>query len=195
MSSKKIKIAAALAAILVVLSACATATPEVVEKVITKEVEKVITQIVKETVKETIIVEGTPQVVEKEVTKVVTVEKVVTATPEPKSPLANTLVIAEQEHPASFDPMQTDDSTVNRITALAYDALVQYKQGVTEIIPWLAKEWEISDDGLTYTFKLREDVKFHDGSDLTASDVKFTFDRLQEINEGMAYALTSANYD
>ena len=83
MSSKKIKIAAALAAILVVLSACATATPEVIEKVVTKEIEKVVTQIVKETVKETVIVEGTPQVVEKEVTKIVEEVVVVTATPEP----------------------------------------------------------------------------------------------------------------
>ena len=65
------------------LSACGPAPePEVIVE--TVEVEKVVTEVVMETVKETVIVEGTPEVVEKEVTKVVEVEKVVTATPEPE---------------------------------------------------------------------------------------------------------------
>ena len=103
--------------------------------------------------------------------------------------LSNTLIIAENEQPFSFDPMFTDDSTVNRMTVLAYDALVQYKPGTTEIIPWLAKEWEVSEDGLSYTFILNEGVKFHDGTDLTASDVKFTFDPLTSIAQGISYEL------
>ncbi len=44
----------------------------------------------------------------------------------------------------------------------------------------LATEWEVSDDALTYTFKLRDDVKFHDGSDFTAEDVVFTFETVKE---------------
>ncbi len=44
----------------------------------------------------------------------------------------------------------------------------------------LATEWEVSDDALTYTFKLRDDVKFHDGSDFTADDVVFTFETVKE---------------
>ena len=67
----------------VLLSACGpTPEPEVIVE--TVEVEKIVTEVVMETVKETVIVEGTPEVVEKEVTKVVEVEKVVTATPEPE---------------------------------------------------------------------------------------------------------------
>jgi peptide/nickel transport system substrate-binding protein len=46
-----------------------------------------------------------------------------------------------------------------------------------EIVPGLAESWEISEDGLTYTFRLREDVTFHDGTAMDASDVKFTLDR------------------
>ncbi len=46
----------------------------------------------------------------------------------------------------------------------------------TGIIPWLAKEWNVSDDGLTYEFQLEKDVSFHDGKPLTADDVVFTFD-------------------
>jgi peptide/nickel transport system substrate-binding protein len=47
-------------------------------------------------------------------------------------------------------------------------------------IPWLAKDWEISDDGLTYTLTLRDDVKWHDGEKFTANDVVFTFDYLKK---------------
>jgi peptide/nickel transport system substrate-binding protein len=112
-----------------------------------------------------------------------------TATEAPAvSETANTLVVAENEHPFTFDPMITW-SEITRIAVIAYDALVQWKPGTNELIPWLATEWEISDDGLAYTFKLREGVKFHDGTDLTASDVKFTIDRILDINEGIAYRL------
>ncbi|WP_040952248.1 ABC transporter substrate-binding protein [Gorillibacterium massiliense] len=45
----------------------------------------------------------------------------------------------------------------------------------TGVIPWLAKSWEISEDGLTYTFKLEENVKWHDGEAFTADDVVFSF--------------------
>ena len=112
-----------------------------------------------------------------------------TATEAPAvSETANTLVVAENEHPFTFDPMITWSEIV-RIAVIGYDSLVQWKPGTNELIPWLAKEWEISDDGLTYTFKLREGVKFHDGTDLTASDVKFTIDRILDINEGIASKL------
>lgn len=48
------------------------------------------------------------------------------------------------------------------------------------IIPWLAKEWEVSDDGLTYTFSLEEDVTFHDGESMTADDVVFSYTYFKE---------------
>ena len=51
-----------------------------------------------------------------------------------------------------------------------------YMNGAMEYTPSLATEWDVSADGLTYTFKLREGVKFHDGSDFTAEDVKFTLE-------------------
>ncbi len=56
-----------------------------------------------------------------------------------------------------------------------YDTLV-WKDSTGELLPWLAESWEESDDGLTYTFTLRPDIRWHDGEPLTAEDVAFTFD-------------------
>ncbi|WP_236628282.1 ABC transporter substrate-binding protein, partial [Sulfitobacter sp. HI0129] len=61
------------------------------------------------------------------------------------------------------------------------------------IVPGLAESWEISDDGLTYTFKLREGVKFHDGTTMDAEDVKFSLDRINAEDSANAQkALYSA---
>ena len=51
----------------------------------------------------------------------------------------------------------------------------------------VAENWELSDDALTYTFYIRQGIKFHDGSELTASDVKFSMERMRTIGQGNAY--------
>ena len=58
-----------------------------------------------------------------------------------------------------------------------YEPLVKYKDG--EYVPCLATEWSVSDDGLTYSFKLREGVKFNDGTDFNAQAVKLYFDNMR----------------
>jgi peptide/nickel transport system substrate-binding protein len=58
-----------------------------------------------------------------------------------------------------------------------YDQLVRVDTSGTTLEPALAEKWEISPDGLTYTFHLRKDVLFSDGTPLKASDVKFSIDR------------------
>jgi len=59
-----------------------------------------------------------------------------------------------------------------------YDTLIAYDADLNPI-PWLAESWDISADGKTFTFHLRDDVKWHDGESLTADDVKFTFDYMK----------------
>lgn len=71
----------------------------------------------------------------------------------------------------------------------AYEGLVRYKTGTREIIPALAKSWEISPDGRTYTFDLQGGVKFHDGTPVDAEAWKQSFTRRLEIGEGPAYML------
>ena len=113
-----------------------------------------------------------------------------TATPTPefflKAPEANpkrggTLKFTAVTPIAHFDMQQTGGVIYVWVLHQAFDNLVRfdpYAFGVAGVIPDLAKSWKISDDGLTYTFTLRDGVKWHDGTNLTAADVKATFDRI-----------------
>lgn len=72
-----------------------------------------------------------------------------------------------------------------------YSRLVTMDYGPDfKVHPDLAKEWHISEDGLAYTFKLHENVKWHDGQPFTSADVKFTYEAIVE-NNGMAVAILS----
>lgn len=62
--------------------------------------------------------------------------------------------------------------------ALIYDSLLEY--GEEGLIPWMAKEYELSDDGLSYTFTLEDNIKWHDGESLTTEDVKFSFEYFEK---------------
>jgi len=59
-----------------------------------------------------------------------------------------------------------------------FDGLMDYKPGTSELVPDLAEGYEISSDGKTYTFKLRKGVKFHNGRELTAADIKYSIERV-----------------
>jgi peptide/nickel transport system substrate-binding protein len=75
------------------------------------------------------------------------------------------------------------------LTTNTYEGLLQYKAGTEkpELEPLLATEWTASPDNKVFTFKLREGVKFHDGTPLTSAAVKASFDRRLAVNQGPAY--------
>jgi peptide/nickel transport system substrate-binding protein len=152
-------LATALVAVLAVtVLACATPTPATVEKL----------------VKETVVVEK-EKVVEKPVEKVV--EKVVTATPPPGRQI---LIVAIARAPVSIDPADHRSRESETVIRNMFDGLVtrDTRSGVhlelAEAMNWL--------DDKTLEVKLRQGVKFHDGTEMTADDVVFTFDRIIKEN-------------
>ena len=78
-----------------------------------------------------------------------------------------------------LDPHKSAFAPHNRVFRSIYDSLVVL-QSNQQFGPWLAKSWEISGDGRSYTFHLRDDVKFHDGTRFDAEAVKFNLDRIKD---------------
>ncbi|MGH7262503.1 MAG: ABC transporter substrate-binding protein, partial [Candidatus Rokuibacteriota bacterium] len=79
--------------------------------------------------------------------------------------------------PAIPDPATALDGATPLIARQVFETLVQYKDGGSDIEPALAIRWSPSKDGLTWTFTLREGVRFHDGTPLTARDVVASLER------------------
>ncbi|WP_426809575.1 ABC transporter substrate-binding protein [Pseudomonas sp. WOUb67] len=98
--------------------------------------------------------------------------------------LASNLVFCSEGSPAGFDTAQYTSATDNDAAEPVYNRLVEFERGGTAVHPALATRWEVSDDGLRYTFHLREGVKFHSNKafspsrDFNADDVLFTFNRM-----------------
>ena len=89
-------------------------------------------------------------------------------------------------NPPHFDMHQATSITHIVAQPPMYDNLIRYSPwDYTTIIPDLAHSWDVSSDGLTYTFSLQDGVQFHDGAALTAEDVKATFDRIVNPPEGI----------
>ena len=90
--------------------------------------------------------------------------------------------------PPHFDVHQS--GTINSLGAQGclFDNLIRRdpRDSGQTIIPDLAHSWQIAPDGKTYTFFLREGVQFHDGAELTAEDVKATFDRIHKPPQGIS---------
>ncbi|MDE3075111.1 MAG: peptide ABC transporter substrate-binding protein [Chloroflexota bacterium] len=93
------------------------------------------------------------------------------------SPHGNTLVYNIGDEPDSIDPAQDQDTTQDFVIMQLNDTLV-YPDKDLNVKPGLAEKWEISPDGLTYTFHLRQGLKWSDGSPLTAKDFEYSFKRL-----------------
>ena len=114
-----------------------------------------------------------------------------TVRPDPAAKRGGTLRYAVHNAPAHFDVHQS--GTVANIGPQSpmYDTLLRRspKDGQT-IIPDLAWKWEISPDNKKYTFHLRKGVKFHDGADFTAEDVKATYDRIARPPKGVVIPRT-----
>ncbi|WP_366922836.1 ABC transporter substrate-binding protein [Metallumcola ferriviriculae] len=104
---------------------------------------------------------------------------------QPQAAKEKVLVWGRGGDASGLDPSNVTDGESAKVTINMYEGLVAYKQDSTEVIPALAKDWKVSEDGKTWSFFLREGVKFHDGTDFDAEDVVFNFERW--MNEGHEY--------
>ncbi len=81
------------------------------------------------------------------------------------------------EDPPTLDPFRSGDDNSNVYIYLLFDGLVEFVPGTLDVRPAAAESWTVSPDGLTYTFKLREGARFHNGREVTAQDVVYSIRR------------------
>jgi oligopeptide transport system substrate-binding protein len=79
-------------------------------------------------------------------------------------------------NPTKLDPAQVEDGDTIEVLNQVFEGLAEYDEN-NKLVPLLAEKWEVSDDGLTYTIHLKKGVKFHSGREMTADDVKYSWDR------------------
>jgi peptide/nickel transport system substrate-binding protein len=106
---------------------------------------------------------------------------------------ATSVAQATTLHLAFGGDMQVPDPDIfyeiegNAVVTSLYEGLVKYANNSTKIVPALASSWTVSPDALTYTFKIRPGVKFHDGTPVNAAAAQFSFQRRKGVNSAPAY--------
>ncbi len=98
---------------------------------------------------------------------------------------SDTLKIAYTTDPEGLDPQRTAAVSTLTVASNIFDTLITCDAD-WNLIPDLAKDWEVSDDGMEITFHLNEGVLFHNGREMTADDVKYSFERLKEAESPKA---------
>lgn len=95
----------------------------------------------------------------------------------------DTLVFAMNTDVQSLDPQIQNDTTSEQVVKMLYNTLLKFEDDGT-VVGDLAESWSVSEDKLTWTFNLKQGVKFHNGKELTSADVKATFDRALNAEAG-----------
>ncbi len=99
-------------------------------------------------------------------------------TPDPAAKPGGSIIVTYKDDVATLDPAIGYDWQNWSMIKSLFDSLMDYVPGTTTLRPGLAESYTLSEDGLTYTFKLRAGVKFHNGREMTAEDVKYSLDRV-----------------
>jgi peptide/nickel transport system substrate-binding protein len=99
---------------------------------------------------------------------------------EPTGAAGGSVTLARAVDADNMDPV-TQDGNINIWPFMSiYDQLIRVDEKGTGLVPGLATEWDVSDDGLTYTFNIREGVLYSDGSPLTVEDIKWSIERARD---------------
>lgn len=105
-----------------------------------------------------------------------------------------TLVFGRGGDSTSLDPGATTEGEAFKVTENIFDNLINFDVDSMELTPALATKWDVSDDGLLYTFDLRQGVRFHDGTDFNAEAVVYNFERWIKGNQSTSGADASFPY-
>ncbi|MEP9386268.1 ABC transporter substrate-binding protein [Mesorhizobium sp. KR9-304] len=90
----------------------------------------------------------------------------------------------------TMDPGEAFEISAGEITGNTYDMLVRLDiNDTTKVVGGVAESWTVSDDGMTYTFKIKPDLKFASGNPITAEDVAWSFERAVKLNKSPAFIL------
>jgi len=117
---------------------------------------------------------------------------------DPNAKQGGAITITYKDDVATLDPAIGYDWQNWSMIKSLYDGLMDYAPGTTELQPDLAESYEISPDGKTFTFKLRSGVKFHNGREMTADDVKYSLDRVtnpKTQSPGAGFFASIAGFD
>lgn len=117
---------------------------------------------------------------------------------DPNAKSGGNITVTYKDDVATLDPAIGYDWQNWSMIKSLYDGLMDYEPGTTELRPGLAESYDISEDGMVFTFKLREGVKFHNGRVMTADDVKYSLDRVTDPktqSPGAGFFGSIAGYD
>ena len=117
---------------------------------------------------------------------------------DPNAKSGGNITVTYKDDVATLDPAIGYDWQNWSMIKSLYDGLMDYEPGTTELRPGLAESYEISDDGMVFTFKLRDGVQFHNGRVMTADDVKYSLDRVtnpKTQSPGAGFFGSIAGYD
>lgn len=106
----------------------------------------------------------------------------------------NTLIYGKGGDADKLDPAVVTDGESLIVTEQILETIVDFDKDSTEIVPGLAKKWNISEDGLTYTFELEEGIKFHDGTDFNAEAVVKNFERWAKSKDEAQFAYYKSQF-
>lgn len=99
------------------------------------------------------------------------------------------LVTAQRQAVPTMDPSVKYNASIRTMQQAMYDALLKYVDTPPRVVPWLAEKYDVSADGLTYTFHLVKNAKFHNGDALDAEAVRWSFERTLTIGKGPSWML------
>ncbi|MCA3634781.1 MAG: ABC transporter substrate-binding protein [Methylobacterium sp.] len=117
---------------------------------------------------------------------------IVSITPSFAQTPRDTVVMAKQiDDIISLDPAEVFEFSGSEVTGNIYDRLVNYDvNDPSRIVGQLAESWSASADGMTYTFKLKPNLKFHSGNPITSADVVYSFQRAVTLNKSPGFIIT-----